>query len=62
MARWRYWLLAWMQRREYPEWEAFGLPADRVQLIDVAVEVSESRDRGGRPAPDAMASRHGGQP
>jgi K+ transporter len=37
MPRWREWLFAWMARREYAEWQAFGIPADRVTVIDVRV-------------------------
>jgi hypothetical protein len=38
MSRWRYWLFRCMQRHEYPEWRALGLPADRVITIDVSIE------------------------
>lgn len=40
MARWRYWLYAWMERHEYAEWRAFGIPAEQIVVVDVHV-VSE---------------------
>lgn len=40
MARWRLWLLAWMQRHEYPEWRALGIPEDRVQVVDITIEMT----------------------
>jgi hypothetical protein len=47
-ARWRLQLLAWMQRHEYPEWQTLGLPADRVQVIDIRIEISSESEHGRR--------------
>jgi hypothetical protein len=47
-ARWRLQLLAWMQRHEYPEWRTLGLPADRVHVIDIRIEITSESERGTR--------------
>ena len=39
MARWRYWLYAWMARCEFPEWCALGIPRDRVVIVDLSIDI-----------------------
>lgn len=42
MPLWRWLLYRWMERHQYPDYRAYGIPAEQVVLVEVPLETDLS--------------------